>query len=200
MPSWFDWHQSELNKLFPGFFDVWLNKEQCNDIRKVIYWYLRSNSAFAGIDGSLILTQAALERLAYVCIVKQLGMVTEEHFQKNSADFKIRLLLKTLRIPIDLDNDLVCLQKILKEYTELRDAVSVLCQIRNSLVHPPKNQQQDKKYERMHDCIFEAWQLGQKFIELSLLKLFEYKGRYNDRCKLIGGEYPTEDVPYGPDA
>ncbi len=83
--SWFDPHHcDELAKLFPGFMNKWKDENWRKTLHEVIYWYLSSNCSTLGlginIDGGIILTQAAIERLSFECVVKQKRLIEAEEF------------------------------------------------------------------------------------------------------------------------
>lgn len=65
--SWFDQHHSEqLAQLFPGFMSRLEDDRWRETLHTVIYWCARSNNTNgSGIDTGIILTQIALERLAF---------------------------------------------------------------------------------------------------------------------------------------
>ena len=50
--------------LFDGFLQVKANEETWDTVKTALYWYMRSNTKEAGVDGSLILSQCALELLS----------------------------------------------------------------------------------------------------------------------------------------
>lgn len=180
--SWFStMHGEILPQVFPGFWRC-LNDSKWEDAMRIaIYWYLRSNAGGrgAGIDGGLILSQAALERLSYV----QCGLPEP----KPKASDLIRKAFKNLHIPLGIPSS--C-QKLfsLAQVNNWQDGPHALIEVRNALVHP-KQKYKDLSY-------FEAWNLSQYYIELMLLRLCEYKGYYANRLKLGRWQGEVEPVPW----
>jgi hypothetical protein len=68
----------------------------------VIYWYCRSNPVLSGSDGSLILAQTGLERLAWTYLVESKKSLSPDGFSKFSAADQIRLLLSQCGIPLEV--------------------------------------------------------------------------------------------------
>jgi hypothetical protein len=135
----------------------------------VVGLYLNSNlgSEGVGIDGGLILTQAALERLS--------------HQEEGNTGEKIAVAIEKLGIPRDIPpscSELLGLQP--KVQTQKKESLTngprALVRIRNDIVHPEQtyNNISPKAY-------YEAWNLGQWYIESILLKLCEYSGEYGHR-------------------
>jgi len=193
--SWFDEHHSEqLENLFPGFMNLWVPEDWNDTLRKVIYWYIISNTS--NIDAGMILTQSALERLY------------SEHFKANSRDKisaakKLKDLFCDLSIPIDLTDNTPKLKKLAKDVndqidtkkldknTKWTNAPIALTKMRNYLVHP-KNIYEPLKFG---PAIYDSWNLGQWYLELSLLKECGYLETYCNRL-IPGWVGEVEDVPW----
>jgi hypothetical protein len=57
-PTWFDAkHPDWLSPLCDGLLSLKRHEEAADAVRTALYWYVRSNTRGAGIDGSLILTR-----------------------------------------------------------------------------------------------------------------------------------------------
>ncbi len=182
-PSWFDrMHGQHLAEVFPGFWDKFNDPTWSNTIREVLYWYLRNNShgSGAGVDGGLILTQAALERLSYILL---------NYSKSGNAASRIRDSLSSLGIEIKIPSSCKELQSLAKE-RNWKDGPHALTAVRNNLIHPKQS------FERPSSTqYYEAWNLGQNYIELMLLKLFCHKGDYGNRlAQKWRGE--VEPVPW----
>jgi hypothetical protein len=202
--SWFDEHHPEqLGELFPGFMSRWDEKEWNDTLMKVLYWYLIANHT--NIDAGIILTQAALERLSF------------EYFKVNPIDGhaakKLKDLFYILEIPIGITDSTPELKELVKEVNKLvktkkklnklvementqglskwTDAPNVFTGMRNYLVHP-EHRYHPLKFE---PAIDDVNRLGLWYLELSLLKLFNYSGEYYNRLK-IGWIGEVEHVPW----
>jgi hypothetical protein len=178
--SWFDEHHSEqLENLFPGFMNHWFNADWKDTLQKVIYWYIISNTS--RIDAGIILTQSALERLS------------SEHFKANpikgTAANKLKELFCDLNIPVDLTENTPKLKKLAEDVNKLIDANKwkkeykwtngpiAFTGIRNYLVHSKHI------YDPLEfgPAIYDSWNLGQWYLELSLLKECDYLETYCNR-------------------
>lgn len=191
-PSWFDTHCSEtLAEVFPGFWNC-LNGSDYDYVtrtRIALDWYLRSNRNNGDMAGGVILSQAGLERLA------------DAHSFKGAAAKCIRKLVNTYSIPSELPDGLDTLNEVLcavrknadknGDKDKIFDGPEALVAVRNDLMHP-------KPYlagiSLSADC--EAWNLGQWYLEMILLSMFDFKGKYANR--LIEGrvEGQLDTVPW----
>lgn len=174
-PSWFDEDNGQLlAEVFPGFWRLWRADIWHWPLRMAIQWYLCSNTN-AG-DAGIILTQAALELLAWTLAVKEKRLVSAKAFGKKlSAAAKLRLALSSLNIPTDIPAELTRLTFRAKEFSWL-DGPQAFATIRNRTVHP-----HHKGKPESLDVIADAWRLGQWYVELILLALCGHVGKYSKR-------------------
>lgn len=189
--SWFDLTISkELQDIFPGFMNRWKTKSWKKTFTDAIYWYLKSNLPFRGIDVGLILTQAAVERLSFEYAVNERKLISMEGFKKLRASDKLRLLFSSLDISLNIPKEMTSIAKISKIFKWI-DAPHALTEIRNSLVHP------DHKHQGKYDeVIFEAWNLSLWYLELTMLKLCGYLGTYSNRLNIPKWVGEVENVPW----
>jgi hypothetical protein len=156
--TWFDAHRGQtLSDIFPGFMAKWKDPVWRETISYAVYWFVRANPAGAGGDGSLILSQAALEMLSWTYLVKAAGRLSKTQFKNLSAAGRIRDLLSQLKIPTAVP---VALEELYIESNSRGwpDGVEAITSIRNDLVHPEKGSQIGP--------VLEAWVLAQRFVEL----------------------------------
>ena len=194
-PSWFDRHHGHLlAEVFPGFWHLY--KKQEKDLRVVITLYLDSNlgrSHGVGLDGGLILTQAALERMAHGVGGKKTGKRIAKALVENGISEK------ALCIPPDFCPELA---KLTIEHG-WKHGPHALVEVRNEVVHP------SQKYGRLSSrAYYEAWNLGQWYLELMLLRLFGASSDYDYgnrlKKKWVGevehlGQWLVENMPRGID-
>ena len=188
--SWFDQHHCEqLVNLFPGFMARWENEDWREALHEVIYWYLNSNRSSRGIDAGIILTQAAIERLSFEYAVRHKKLIEADGFKGLRASDKFRLLFSSLDIPIDIPASLSEIQSLAKQFNWV-DAPQAITEIRNSLVHP-----EHKRRGKFGEAFFPAWNLGQWYLELALLRICDYSGTYGNRLasRWVG---QVETVPW----
>ena len=188
LSSWLDHrlnNDDALSTAFPGF---WRKVGQTtgvpdHPVRVALYWYLRSNESNA-LQAGIILTQAALERLA--CQL----LPNERYKTLNSAARKIRAVLQEKGIDTVIPQ--CCKElRMVRKTKGFCDGPEILSEIRNDLVHAKM---------RTNVCLeayLEARDLGQWYVELLLLRLFEYTGQYANRLAYeYEGRWKPEIVPW----
>jgi hypothetical protein len=190
--SWFDPHHSEqLAQLFPHFMGKLEDKRWKKTFHTIIYWYSRSNNTSgSGIDTGIILTQIAIERLAYEYAVNHKKMIESNGFKDLKASDKFRLLFASLDIPMVIPSNLLKIQKVVKKFGYI-DPPHFLTEIRNAMVHP-----EHKRHNDFSGLYYDAWRLGMWYLELAVLRLCNYEGTYVNR---LTDEYwvgQVEDVPW----
>ena len=190
--SWFDPHNSlQISTLFPGFMRLWDNEDWRGALHEVIYWYLNANTSSRGIDAGIIMTQAALERLAYEHSVKDKRFILREGFNKLWASDNFRMVFSSLHIPLDISDSTPALQGLASSgQKKWSDAPHALTEIRNSIIHP-----EQKRRDQCESAYYEAWNLGLWYLEMSILAICGYSGTYGNRLKnrWVG---QIEDVPW----
>ena len=157
-------------------------------LRPALQWYLSANESNYP-PTSIVLAQAALERLAYVSL-------SRETWNK----FKCKKGATGRRICAALRNANVS-PTIPKECLDLAEAVPgshqqgprAVVDLRNSLVHPQSERTiSDGAYQK-------AAQLALWYTELLLLNSIGYNGDYVDRIACnYGGDWQTKPVPWLP--
>lgn len=193
LSAWFDIkHAAELENLFPMFMELWEHERWKDTISEVVYWYLNSNNPSRGVDAGLILAQAALERLSYEYVVNEKKLLTVKAFKNSRGSDKLRLLFSSLSIPLEISS--LCTNiSISSSRHNWIDAPHALAEIRNALVHP-----ENKKYGQISTELFiEAWDLSLWYIEMVILAISGYSGKYANR--LISGRYigQVDNIPWG---
>lgn len=191
-PSWFDGESSSwLSTLADCFHRVPRREGHENELDKALGWFLRSNLRGAGIDGSVILAQCALELLSYLVVVRSFQALSDDGFGRlSSADERIRLMLSLLDIPAPLPESLTALGS----RENLRDAPAAIVFARNYLVHPTKRKGGGQRV-KVDLPWFELWQTAQRLVELTILRCIGYQFQYLDRLeRLTGGT--AKGVPW----
>lgn len=157
-----------LSELFPKFWHLLLEDEgkRKDAILRAIDWYLQSNVSAPYVG--LLLTQAALERLSYWILENGKCQIP-----KNGGKGKI--IKKALQC-LGLGSHLPQNCKKLSESRRWESGPHALVDIRNDLIHPKEKLGPISDYAH-----HEAWNLGQWYIELILLRMFDYQGSYMNR-------------------
>ena len=186
--SWFDpLSDEQLILSFPGFLRLWLDENWTEVLRMAVHWYVEANAQAGSAEGSIILTQTAFEMLA--------SKVLGEAADRLNAEARLRALFKQTGIPVDIPDS----QKALAQLAKIEgwiDIPQALVKVRNPLTHPTtKNLDRYRRYPA--EAIFDVWTLGVWCLELLLLKVCGYEGKY--ACRLAprwAGE--VQKVPYAP--
>jgi hypothetical protein len=180
VPTWLPQRNPlDLNRLFAGFAERHSDPAWQSPLRTALSWYVEANSSGTANETRLVLGQVALELLAWVELVETRQIHSRSDFKRLSAAGRIRSLLHQLRIPCEIPSHFVELQSLQEE--EASDGPGVVVWLRNKLVHATENNR-----TRIKSVIgvqrWEAGQLALQYVELSLLGLCGYQGKYARRC------------------
>lgn len=183
--SWLPkYDSSDLENLYKMFYELF-KKDGCKDfLQTVVHWYNSANTGAGAIEGSIVLAQTALELIFNWWIVEQKKMILGEDSKDLSASNKIRLILSQLNQSSDIPNHYRGLKDVVRNTGETQDAPEAITQIRNAIVHSHKEKRKKLK-DISVDAKFFALQMSIWYIELSLLKILEYNGKYQNRCSEI---------------
>lgn len=187
--SWLDHRHNnheELVLAFPGFMrKISLGSYDIQDrVHTALYWYLRSNESNSPYS-AIILTQAALERLARDALSEK----EWEEIAGSERDRKRQAPNKAIeRVCIDRKIPACCKSLRAANYS---DGPEALAKVRNNLVHAHADESLSP------DALLEALNLGQWYTELLLLKKFGYQGNYANRMTYTyEGKWQPEVVPW----
>jgi hypothetical protein len=185
-----------LNDLWQAFSDIWKNKDSRDFIILAIHWYVEANSTAAFADGSIVMTQIALELIYNWLIIESKKMLIGKDSENISAANKIRLLLSQLNIDYSIPEHFTNLQSFAKTKSDGIDGPESFVRIRNAIIH--SQEEKRKEIITLHHMVkYEALQLGIWYIELALLYIFKFQGKYYNRC--LGAQWAGAgevDVPW----
>lgn len=198
-PTWLDENTgNQFSEPYPGFWKLWNKGGWSAIIKLAIHYYIEANSQAGSIEGSIALTQLAFELLASSILVEEHKWLSTDGYSKLQAADTIRLLLKWAGIPSDIPADQIELNKLAKQSSDITDGPTAICHIRNKIIHPVKKNRDS--IQRINDgALLETWHLGLWYLELCVLRLFEYRGTYGNRLKhrYVGD---VDQVPWATDA
>ena len=173
--SWFDVQNGQiLEDVFPGFWAKYQEFQRDERTRIALEWYLESNAQKA-LHSSIVLSQAALERLSFLQVgerltAKQMGRKDRE----TEGEWIARALVQAgvdCRIPPSCP----ALEQ-LRRANGFEHGPHTIVEIRNDLIH------QDMSHGILSvDVYRQAKGLGLWYVEMLLLKLFDYNGMYANR-------------------
>lgn len=181
-----------LNDLWKKFSELWQDINDKNFLDTLIHWYVEANSNSGFTEGSIMMAQTALELLYNWWIVEDKKLIIGEDAKKMSASNKIRLLLSQLNISHLAPGRFTELQKFIDNDSNIIDAPDAIVQIRNAIVH--SQEEKRRKIITIHpNAKHEALELSIWYIEMALLRILSYQGKYINRCSEINNE---EYVPW----
>lgn len=151
-------------------------------IRLALHWYVVCNKPDSvSIEGAIVLQQTAFELLAWTLLVDERKILSTDGIQKLPASDRIRLLLSSCGIPLEIPPGLSDLATVAKA-ENWQDGPHATTEIRNALVHAsPKKRA--RIFGHGNGSRTDAWTLGQWYLELILLRLFDYNADYSSRLR-----------------
>ena len=170
-------------QVFTGYAAAWLSPTWSDAIRTATQLYVEANTG--DVEKSVLVTQVAFELLAWTRLVQETGVISQKEWNVKSMPFsaKLRRLLGSCSIPLSIPPTLDTLQAYCVLH-KLSDGAEVITNIRNALVHPSPT-----KRKRLRDnpgALIQAWVLGLWYLDLVLLHICGYKGRYSNRTITSG--------------
>jgi hypothetical protein len=189
--NWYNDLSSEgMEALYPGFVKRLHDMLWSGPARNAIYWYLEAGRV--GNDSAIVLLQAAFELIAWTYLVQDQQVLSGTKFKKLSAVQQLTTLLKELRIPLEVPGTLEALMAFNAARGRLIGP-EVIVGLRNAMVHGGGK----KNLNLSPQTYFQASSLSFWYLELVLLRLFDYKGKYSNRLVLSGWKgQEVEDVPW----
>jgi len=170
---------------------LWCSGSDRTWLRDAIALYLAANRNHAGCELANIWACTALDMLAYVVLSRRLGL-SERRIPREHA-VRVRQLIDWAGIPPDVPDTL----RKLAAWAQQRNlnGPQAVVRIRNLMVHPTSGNTAEMQTVTPH-ARFEAWYLALWYVELALLKLLDYNGRYSSRVDLHGWRGQYELVPW----
>ncbi|MCP8970802.1 hypothetical protein [Ectobacillus ponti] len=160
-------------------------------LKRTLSWYFDSNDA-RYVENKIVAVQIALETLAWTFLVEEHEIVARSVFDKKlRASDKLVRLLHELSIPQVLPDTgtFAAAQKFYENGPHL------LTDFRNEIVHPSKKAK--KNGQTIAVPKHRVLELGKQYLELSILRILNYKGKYQNLLKEVQmvGE-TVENVPW----
>lgn len=169
-----------FSDLWKAFVSMWVKEDDRNFIKSIIHWYLEANLNSGYMEGAIIMTQVGLELAYNWYVIEKKKLIVGDDAVKMSASNKIRLLISQVGISPNSPASYDELDEYVKK-NQLSDGIEALVQIRNALVHSQVEKR--KELTAISDSVmFQALHLGLHYLELSILSILRYKGKYRNRC------------------
>lgn len=171
--NWFEDNQNVLSKLFQGFMSLIIDSVWGKELQTAIYWYVNSERSLPSLDTAIILSQSALELLAWQYLVIDKQILTSKKFKQNPTSENIRRLLSEENINTSIPTQ--C-NSLLHRFSN-HDGPFAITELRNDIVHPVPKQPLNN-----HE-MNQVWDLSMYYIERILLNLCQYPEVINHRCR-----------------
>ena len=193
--NWFsDLVKFNMRDLFPGFMKKWTDVTWKQTVNNAIFWYITANSANVSIENGIVLNHVAFETLSWTYLVEEKGLVSSNDLGNMKAADMLRRLLTEMKIPADVPSHFLRLADFARSNGNC-DGPKVITLMRNAHVHPsPKNR---NRLDRAGtNAQFEARELSMYYLEMMLLRVFDYRGQVSSR--ITEAEYKGGEVRFVP--
>lgn len=181
-------HPNELHTLFGALWRRWTNEDQREATQRAFEWYWEAVDRSNTIETRLVLSQVALELLSWVIMVEESERLSMTGFKSLPAADRISLLANQLQVAPGLPVHFRELGNAARAYN-WSSCPHAIAEIRNKIIHPEKKGRAlvmalDWKVK------YEATEWAVWLIELALLWLADYQGRYDSRVAEEGAGFP----------
>lgn len=169
----------DLSPMFAGFIQHWNDTVWQGPLRSSVSWFVEANSPGRTQESKIILSQVALELLAWVQIVETRQLHSRSDFKRLSAAGRIRILLQQIGAPTAIPDYMTCLPSLCQG--DAFDGPGVITYVHNSLVHA----NEDKRAiigTLDGETLYECSQLALQYVELALLAICGHSGHYARRA------------------
>jgi hypothetical protein len=167
-----------LSVLFENFLRSRESGAWSEPLKLAVSWYVAANSSYVPNEVRIVLAQLALDLLAHVELVEVRSAFPHQAFQDLRAARRVQELLRHLRIPEAVPSYLSDLDALARSHGS--DGPAILVFLRNRLVHATERSRRDlAAVDGVH--YLEAAHLALSYVELCLLALLGYQGKYSRR-------------------
>lgn len=188
----FDFRDHDLHKAFAGYLERWCDPLWNEPLRVATHMYVEANGPIT-IDTSLVLTQNALEVIAWTLFVRDLRSRKGASFDALRAEERVRDLVQWTRVSPVIPRQLTALRRDVRaqappwnrQRASPWDGPSAITAMRNAMTHPSIT---PSFSVTPVDSRIELQQLGLWYLERALLRLTGYRGPYANRlgAKMTG--------------
>jgi len=170
----------ELSKIWDKLNILWSNKNDRESLTMILKWYNEANKQNVSVESGIVLIQNALELLFNWLIVEKYSYVSINDSNGISAAAKIGALLSNFQLEPRIPNELEELIKYSKAFNFI-NGPNTITHVRNCIVH--SNSKKISHLQKLsEEAKKEALNMSIWYVEIILLKLFEFEGEYQNRC------------------
>jgi len=168
-----------INESWNKYFEIWKAQNEEDFLNSAVHWYLEAN-VDSIIENSIVLTQIGLELIYNWFVIENKKMLIGKDAENISAANKIRLLLSQIGLQNYVPAHFTELNSYVNE-NNLPDGIDAFVQIRNSLVHSQEKRR--KEFNKVDPkVIYQVYEIGLWYLELAILRVIEFNGKYSFRC------------------
>lgn len=169
----------DLSDLFTGFVRRWKDPAWRSPLVYSVHWLVEANAPVVGLEPTIVLSQIALEMLAWVVIVETQQLHSRRDFDHLSAAGRMRVLLQHIGVPTTLPDYMHTLPSLCQR--DSPDGPGVITRVRNALVHAAEdNRAVLGALDGM--TLFECSQLALQYVDLAILAVCGHSGSYSRRA------------------
>jgi hypothetical protein len=169
----------DLSDLFAGYVRRWTDAAWKQPLMYSIHWLVEANSPSVGLEPTIVLSQVALEMLAWVLLVETEELHSRSDFRRLSAAGRMRILLQHIGVPTALPDYMGRLPSLVQG--DAFYGPGVIARVRNALVHASED---NRAVTAALDgpTLFECSQLSLQYVDLAILAACGHTGYYARRA------------------
>lgn len=168
----------DLTHGFAGFVGRWNDPAWQRALISAISWFVEANSPRSALESKVILTQVALELLAWVHLVETQRIHSRSDFKRLSAAGRIRALLHHINVSTAVPDYLPLLSAL--NEGDAFDGPGIITKVRNALVHATEASRSTTEALKGPQLL-QCSQLALHYLELVILSVCDHRGHYARR-------------------
>ncbi len=194
--NWLPKSSPSLSTLFKNYLIAVREEANFELIGSTIKWYIESQQT-KDVSQGILWAQMGLEALSWVRFVD--SHISKDGFERLPMADRLRLLLSSSKIPIEIPQQLTHLGEGAKAYN-WKDGPQAIAEMRNKIAHPSVSQKDRNMLKKLgFHGHYELEELCRWYLELALLKFFNYSGEYHNRLHSGANVDDQELVPWASD-
>jgi hypothetical protein len=191
--QWFDrmYGAEQLSTLLPLFWQRYSDPLWQRSLQLAIRYYANA-SVMGTLQRNVILAQVGLESLAYAHLVKSTQKLAPNQFRRPPVADHIRHFLLDVRIPRAIPRTFYGLRGVRADRNRTWDGPAAVAWLRNDIVHADRNRVDGRRWKVWE----QGWRLSLWYLELAILAVVGYEGRYRNRLSDEVSMGVLEPVPW----
>lgn len=168
--TWYPQLDREIYEhLFIEFYTIWKDTIWKQSKNVILGTYIECFSQVT-LENRITSIQVALEMIARIYLVEYKEDLSNRKFKDKNIKERIRITCSNMMIPLETPE-----QYLRKNTEKFSEPIDFFVDVRNSIVHSKR------KIDLSHDNLKHAYNIGLWFLELWLLRIFKYEGKYKNR-------------------